>query len=117
MYSMNTLRVMTFNIAWCQWGLDKVAAHINAQDPDIVFLQEVDKHTPKFFRSNGEDQALELSKKTNLRYYQFGKTWTYRGLFGWHWGGEVGNAFLSKRPLGTAKVHPVPGVETTFLES
>jgi endonuclease/exonuclease/phosphatase family metal-dependent hydrolase len=120
---MPTLKIMTFNVAWCQFGLDKVAAHIREQSPDLVVLQEVDRGTPPIFRSAGEDQAQELARKTNLPYQIFGKTHDYRTLFnlGFAWG-EVGNAILSSRPLRGATVHAVPSsrnwqFDTSYLQT
>jgi endonuclease/exonuclease/phosphatase family metal-dependent hydrolase len=78
--------------------LERIAAVIREQKPDLVALQEVDRKTR---RSASVDQLEELSRLTGLT-----------GVFGKamdHDGGEYGQAILSKHPLGETKVHRLPG--------
>jgi endonuclease/exonuclease/phosphatase family metal-dependent hydrolase len=78
--------------------LQRIAAVIQAQRPDLVALQEVDKNCR---RSGSVDQAAELAKLTGMT-----------GVFGKamdHDGGEYGQAILSKHPIGETKVHRLPG--------
>jgi len=78
--------------------LERIAARIREQKPDLVVLQEVDN---KCRRSKSVDQAAELAKLTGLT-----------GVFGKamdHDGGGYGQAILSRHPLGETKVHKLPG--------
>ncbi len=78
--------------------LERIAAVIREQKPNLVALQEVDN---KCRRSGSVDQVAELAKLTGLT-----------GVFGKamdHDGGEYGQAILSKHPLGATKVHRLPG--------
>jgi len=78
--------------------LERIAARIREQKPDLVVLQEVDN---KCRRSASVDQAAELAKLTGLT-GAFGKAMD-------HDGGEYGQAILSKHPLGETTVHRLPG--------
>ena len=78
--------------------LERIAARIREQNPDLVVLQEVDN---KCRRSKSVDQAAELAKLSGLT-----------GVFGKamdHDGGEYGQAILSRHPLGETKIHKLPG--------
>src|SRR6188508_1637024 len=85
------LRVMTYNIHLGGLGtdgkrdLDRIADVINAANPDIVALQEVDKNVP---RSGNVNEMSVLGQLTGMQWY-FGKT---RNLDG----GEYGNGILYK---------------------
>jgi endonuclease/exonuclease/phosphatase family metal-dependent hydrolase len=97
------LRVMCWNLHHGvgedgKLDLERIAAVIRSQKPDLVALQEVDKNCR---RSGAVDQTAELAKLTGLA-----------GVFGKamdHDGGEYGQAILSKHPLGDTKVHRLPG--------
>lgn len=78
--------------------LERIAARLREQKPDLVVLQEVDN---KCRRSKSVDQAAELAKLTGMT-STFGKAMD-------HDGGEYGQAILSKHPLGETKVHRLPG--------
>ena len=78
--------------------LERIAARIREQKPDLVVLQEVDN---KCRRSKSVDQAAELAKLTGLTGV-FGKAMDFDG-------GEYGQAILSKHPLGETKIHRLPG--------
>lgn len=97
------IRVMSWNLHHGvgedgKLDLERIAARIREQKPDLVVLQEVDN---KCRRSASVDQAAELAKLTGLT-GTFGKAMD-------HDGGEYGQAILSKHPLGETKVHRLPG--------
>jgi endonuclease/exonuclease/phosphatase family metal-dependent hydrolase len=91
--SSKTLRVMTYNIH-VGVGMDKkldlprVAAVINAQNPDLVGLQEVDRGVT---RTQRIDEIVELSKLTRME-YAFAFNLHYQG-------GQYGVAILSRFPI------------------
>ncbi len=78
--------------------LERIAAVIREQKPDLVALQEVDN---KCRRSKSVDQAAELAKLTGL-HGAFGKAMD-------HDGGEYGQAILSRFPIGDTRVYRLPG--------
>lgn len=97
------LRVLTYNIHHAEGtdgklDLDRIAAIITAQKPDLVAVQEVDKNTK---RTGGVDQAAELGKRTGL-HVAFGKAIDLQG-------GEYGQAVLSRFPIRSVTTHPLPG--------
>jgi len=97
------IRVMSWNLHHGvgedgKLDLERIAARIREQKPDLVVLQEVDN---KCRRSASVDQAAELAKLTGLT-GAFGKAMD-------HDGGEYGQAILSKHPLGETTVHRLPG--------
>lgn len=97
------LRVMCWNLHHGvgeddKLDLERIAAVIRAQKPDLVALQEVDN---KCRRSKSVDQAAELAKLTGLS-GAFGKAMD-------HDGGEYGQAILSRFPIGDTQVHRLPG--------
>lgn len=97
------LRAMSWNIhhgegADGKVDLERIATVIKAQQPDVVFLQEVDN---KCKRSGGIDQASEIARLTGLQHV-FGKAMD-------HQGGEYGQAILAKFPLSDVKIHRLPG--------
>src|SRR5262245_18009288 len=84
------LRILTFNIRHGEgtdgvFKLARVADVINAQAPDLVALQEVDRGTR---RVEGADQPAELARLTGL-HGTFGKAMDYDG-------GEYGLVILSR---------------------
>lgn len=91
------LRILCWNIAEGMFGLDPVAEHIRQKAPDIVLLNEVRWRRWPF----GKDQTHELSVKTGLPYYSFGRT-VATGLSGYK-----GVAVLSKYHLGPSRMHAV----------
>ena len=96
--SSQTLRVMTYNIH-VGVGMDKkldlprIAGVINAQHPDLVGLQEVDRGVT---RTQGIDEIAELAKLTRMD-YAFAFNLRYQG-------GQYGVAILSQFPI-TATDH------------
>jgi endonuclease/exonuclease/phosphatase family metal-dependent hydrolase len=99
------LRVLSYNIRNCT-GLDekrdieRTAAFIKAQQPDLVGLQEVDKDTR---RSGRIDVARRLGELTGL-HSVFGKAMDYQG-------GAYGDAVLSRYPFQKVVVHQLPATK------
>jgi len=91
--SSKTLRVMTYNIH-VGVGMDKkldlprIAGVINAQHPDLVGLQEVDRGVT---RTQRIDEIVELSKLTRME-YAFAFNLHYQG-------GQYGVGILSRFPI------------------
>lgn len=92
-FSPKTLRVMSYNIH-VGIGMDKkldlkrIAAVINAQHPDLVGLQEVDRGVQ---RTQRIDEIVELAKLTRMD-YAFAFNLPYQG-------GQYGVAILSRLPI------------------
>lgn len=95
------LKIANYNIAGGLRNhtvdLNKVAKAINALNPDIITLEEVDQNTT---RSDGLDQAKELAKLTKM-YFSYGAATQMHG-------GNYGNAILSKYPIEKTKVFKLP---------
>ncbi|ACX88153.1 endonuclease [Pectobacterium parmentieri] len=95
------LKIANYNIAGGlrnhKVDLNKVAKAINALDPDIIALEEVDQKTT---RSDGIDQIKELAKLTKM-YFSYGVAIQAHG-------GNYGNAILSKYPIEKTKVFKLP---------
>jgi endonuclease/exonuclease/phosphatase family metal-dependent hydrolase len=91
--SKRTLRLMTYNIH-VGVGMDKkldlarIAGVINAQHPDLVGLQEVDRGVT---RTQRIDEIAELAKSTRMD-YAFAFNLRYQG-------GQYGVAILSRFPI------------------
>ena len=107
---LSELKVMTYNIHAANppvesgiCDLSAVADVINASDPDIVFLQEVDKNTGR--NSYFGNQAKELSKLIQMN-YQFFPAIIYKS-------GYYGIAILSRFPLSDDQKYELPN-ETGF---
>lgn len=99
------LRVLTYNIHHgegvdSKLDLPRIARVIAEQKPDLVALQEVDVKTQ---RTGGVDQPAELAKLTGM-HAAFGKGIDYQG-------GEYGNAVLSRFPIQSKTIHPLPAGE------
>ncbi|MFV0605903.1 MAG: endonuclease/exonuclease/phosphatase family protein [Niabella sp.] len=97
---LNTIRVMTYNIHACEppskpdtTDIGAIAQAIRNGNPDIVFLQEVDKGTNR----NGYtgDQAKEIADLLNMNYYFYAARNYLRGFYG--------VAILSKYPISDIK--------------
>jgi len=106
------IRVMSYNIKHCEpynpggeqlaVNVANVANAIKMADPDLVFLQEVDRFTTRSGKTS--DQVAELSKLTGLKVSYFGKAQDYQG-------GEFGLAILSKYVLTNTKTIALPRKE------
>ena len=97
------LRVFCYNIHHGRGGddqvdLERLAKVINACQPDLVALQEVDHRTR---RTGGVDQTAELARLTGL-HAQFAKQIDFEG-------GQYGQAILSRWPLSDLQIHWLPG--------
>lgn len=79
--------------------LARIAETIVSLNPDIVGLQEVHRKTS---RSRGEDQAEALERLTAMRMF-FGRSCT-------SWGGEYGNAILTRGEVISSTIHCLPGM-------
>lgn len=107
---LQKLKIMTYNIhagvppaSPGVVNLEQIAQVILAENPDIVFLQEVDKNTGR----NGyrKDQAEELGKLTQMNAAFFSATNYLQGFYG--------QAILSKYPLMQIRKQLLPkGVAT-----
>ena len=96
------LRVLTYNIHHAEGtdgklDLARIARVIREQQPDLVALQEVDVKTR---RTGGVDQPAVLAKLTGM-HAAFGQGIDYQG-------GEYGNAVLSRFPIRSTRVYPLP---------
>lgn len=104
------ITIMSYNVRYCTpyqaevsgTDINAIAAVINKGEPDVVFLQEVDRFTT---RSGKVDQLAELSKKTKMLFTYFGKAQDYQG-------GEFGCAFLSRYDLTNPSTIFYPRVES-----
>ena len=90
LHAGETLRLFSYNLHHGE-GTDgkvdlvRIADYIKARQPDILFLQEIDKNCT---RSGKTDQAAELAKLTGMSAH-FAKFMDFQG-------GEYGMAILSK---------------------
>lgn len=96
------LRVLVYNIhagkdAGGVDNLERVAALVRDARADLVMLQEVDSVTR---RSGGVDQLALLARATGL-HAAFGSTLAYQG-------GQYGIALLSRYPIRSHRVFPLP---------
>ncbi|TWV99325.1 endonuclease [Chitinophaga pinensis] len=80
--------------------LDAIARVINAQQPDLVALQEVDVHTGRSGRDVHE--AALLAAKTGMHAF-FAKAIPYDG-------GEYGIAVLSRYPVKEGQAYALPSI-------
>ncbi|MEN8735682.1 MAG: exo-alpha-sialidase [Akkermansiaceae bacterium] len=96
------LKVVSYNIKHGlgmdgKLDLERVAAVIAKEDPDLVALQEVDQNCS---RSGKIDQAAELGRLLKM-HHRFGKFMTFQG-------GEYGMAVLSRFPIEKTIRHQLP---------
>jgi endonuclease/exonuclease/phosphatase family metal-dependent hydrolase len=97
-----TLRLLTYNIKHGlgndgEIDLERTAAVINALQPDLVALQEVDNGVE---RTGGVDQARRLGELTGM-HAAFGDFMEYQG-------GHYGMAILSRYPIVESENHRLP---------
>jgi endonuclease/exonuclease/phosphatase family metal-dependent hydrolase len=97
-----TARVLVYNMhagkdAAGVDNLARIAALVDSVDADIVLLQEVDRNTR---RSGQVDQVATLARLTGYD-AAFGKSLDYQG-------GEYGIAVLSRWPIASDTVAPLP---------
>ena len=79
-----------------QRNLEVITQFIRRQDPDILFLQEVDRSTPE---SMWVDTGMEIVHRTGYPYAVWGPKWTM--ICGIKY--ITGNAILSKYPIVEAE--------------
>jgi len=98
------LKVMTYNIHSCidigkKKSLDRIAALIKAERPDIVALNEIEAYS---FRTGFINQPKRLAGLTDMDYY-FGPTLRIGPV------GFFGNCILSGKTLYKMRNFPLPG--------
>ena len=76
----------------------RMAEVIRQLDADIVALQEVDNQTD---RTEGVNRAEKLAGLAGYEYFVFGRSMPYGG-------GEYGLAVMSRYPIVSHQVHPLP---------
>lgn len=91
------MRCVTFNIQHAAEGLDRVEQLLRQLEPDVAFLQEVDRGCR---RSGRVDQAQSLARALGM-HALFAEAFPLEG-------GSYGLALLSKRPLQALGVHRLP---------
>lgn len=96
------VRVLVYNVhagkdAGGRDNLERVAALVRETRADVALLQEVDVGTR---RSGGVDQIAALARRTGL-HAAFGRTLDYQG-------GQYGIAVLSRWPVVSHAVRPLP---------
>lgn len=96
------LRVITWNIHHGEGtdgkiDLDRIAAWLRSMNPDVVFLQEVDRLTK---RSGNVDQAAVIAAKLGM--------WSGFGAFMPFEGGEYGMAILSRAQVSDVRNIALP---------
>jgi endonuclease/exonuclease/phosphatase family metal-dependent hydrolase len=96
------IRVVTYNIHHGEGtdgklDLERIAATIKAEKPDLVGLNEVDQGCR---RSHGIDEPAELARLTEMTHV-FEKNID-------HDGGQYGNAILSRLPIVRHENHKLP---------
>lgn len=99
---LSTVRVLVYNIhagkdAAGDANLVRVAELVHATAADVVLLQEVDRETE---RSGRVDQLAALERLTGF-HGAFGRTLDYQG-------GGYGIAVLSRWPIASSTLHPLP---------
>ncbi|TWT39216.1 endonuclease/exonuclease/phosphatase family protein [Blastopirellula retiformator] len=97
-----SLRVLSYNIHHCEGSdgkvdLPRIAKVIKSAAPDVVLLQEVDRHVA---RSGNIDQAVEIGRLTGM-HVAFGGNLKIRE-------GDYGNAILSRYPLRDVENRQLP---------
>lgn len=97
-----SFRVMSYNIAAGNGDIDRIAAVIREQNPDIVALQEVDVHWGA--RSNYIDQAAYLGEKLDMHLF-FGEIYTLDPEDEDQPPRRYGLAFLSRKPFESQQNH------------
>ncbi|WP_106829925.1 endonuclease/exonuclease/phosphatase family protein [Parabacteroides pacaensis] len=100
------LKVMTYNLRFGELAsLKELGEFIKSENPDVVFLQEVDVRTQRKRapRQNGKNFISELGYYTEMMSL-FGKSINYEG-------GYYGLGILSKYPFSSSRRMDLPMVE------
>lgn len=105
---LKNLKIMTYNIHSCnppskpgEADVDAVARIIKEANPDIVFLQEVDKNTGR--NGNYDDQAAKIAEVVGMEAQFFSARGQGKGFYG--------VAILSKYKIEEVKTHLLPREE------
>lgn len=101
------LRVLCYNIHYGQgndgeYNVERLAEVIRQTRPDLVALQEVDVGVE---RSGRVHQAQQLGERTGMA-VSFGPTQHFQG-------GLFGNAVMTRMPIQSVIIHPLPYTEST----
>ncbi|MEW4566561.1 endonuclease/exonuclease/phosphatase family protein [Tautonia sp. JC769] len=96
------LRVLSYNMNHgegidARIDLNRITAAIEAAQPDLIALQEVDRGMA---RTGRIDQARLLAGRLGME-HAFGENFAFLG-------GSFGNAVLSRRPITDHENHPLP---------
>ncbi|MES2177848.1 MAG: endonuclease/exonuclease/phosphatase family protein [Gemmatimonadota bacterium] len=105
----HTVRVMSYNIAAGHGDLDRIAATIRAEAPEIVALQEVDVHWHA--RSGFADQAAVLAKALGMD-ARFAHIYDLDPTTPGAPRREYGVAILSKHPIVEFHNHTIARLST-----
>jgi endonuclease/exonuclease/phosphatase family metal-dependent hydrolase len=105
------VRLVTFNVHHGvgddgRHDLTRLALLLAHADPDVICLQEVDRHFGE--RSEHVDQALLLARALDLQ-LAWGSSIDEPARAGQTERRQYGNAVLSRLPVRTSDVHPLPG--------
>ena len=108
---MSTLRLVTFNTHHGvgddgRHDLPRLARLLADAEPDLICLQEVDRHFAE--RSEFVDQALLLASALDLE-LAWGPSIDKSPGSGRTERRQYGNALLSRFPVGSISLHPLPG--------
>ncbi|HEV7870096.1 MAG TPA: endonuclease/exonuclease/phosphatase family protein [Modestobacter sp.] len=108
---MIPVRLVTFNIHHGvgddgRHNLPRLARLLADADPDLICLQEVDRHFGE--RSEHVDQALLLSRALDMQ-LAWGPSIDEFPRAGQAERRQYGNALLSRLPILASDVHPLPG--------
>jgi endonuclease/exonuclease/phosphatase family metal-dependent hydrolase len=108
---MTPVRLVTFNIHHGvgddgRHDLPRLARLLADAEPDVICLQEVDRHFGE--RSEFVDQALLLARALDLE-LAWGPSIDQDAATGQADRRQYGNAVLSRLPVRTTDVHPLPG--------
>lgn len=95
------LKIMSYNIrSTRESSLNQIARDINAESPDFVGLQEVDRDA---WRTGHKDQPKELAKRTRLEHFAFGNAGRRNWLVS-----NYGIAILSKYEMVDTRTYALP---------
>src|SRR5690625_819373 len=107
------LRIMSFNIAAGYGNLDGIAEVIAEYQPDVVALQEVDRHWGE--RSHFQDQVRFLEEKLGMNSF-FGEIYNFESEEEDIPSRQFGLAILSKPDIVRQKNHPLSRLSTQSEE-